>query len=199
MGIAPEVPVVLLYTRFFEFSQEKLHYLLAEIHNQRPEVKFLVVGKGRQGEEELLLAAGKKHSFAEALVLAGWVEPQLLPAHLAAADLAIYPFADTLVNRTKCPAKLTEILLAGRAVVADRVGQIAEYVADGSSGILCDPDNWQEMVRQVLRLVDDPQWRAELGAAGSRYLREQFSWSDYAVKLEGLYTACLTGIARQQG
>ena len=57
MGIAPETPVVLLYTRFFEFSQEKLHCLLAELLRQIPGVRFLVVGKGRMGEEDLLLAA----------------------------------------------------------------------------------------------------------------------------------------------
>ena len=46
-GIAAHAPVVLLYTRFFEFSQEKLHFLFAEICRQVPEVRFLVVGKGR--------------------------------------------------------------------------------------------------------------------------------------------------------
>ena len=192
MGIAPETPVVLLYTRFFEFSQEKLHFLLAEIFRQIPGVRFLVVGKGRLGEEELLLAAGRKMGFAPALVMAGWVEPISLPDHLAAGDLALYPFSNTLVNRTKCPAKLTEILLAERAVIADNVGQLAEYIDPGRSGILCDPDNWEEMANQAVRLLNDPELRRTVGESGGRYLRERFRWFDFAQRLDNLYVECVS-------
>ncbi len=192
MGIAPETPVVLLYTRFFEFSQEKLHFLLAEIFRQIPGVRFLVVGKGRMGEEDLLLAAGRKMGFAPALVMAGWVEPVSLPDHLAAGDLALYPFSDTLVNRTKCPAKLTEILLAEKAVIADNVGQLAEYIDPGRSGILCVPDNWEEMANQAVRLLNDPEQRRAVGESGGRYLRERFRWFDFAQRLDNLYVECVS-------
>ena len=125
LGIDRATPVVLLYTRFFEFSQEKLHWLFGDIHRQVPGVRFLVVGKGRANEEEQLAAAARSGGFAGSLIMAGWVEPEQLADYLAAGDVAVYPFADTLVNRCKCPAKLTELLLAGCPVVADRVGQLA--------------------------------------------------------------------------
>ena len=192
LGIAPQVPVLLLYTRFFEFSQEKLHFLFFQIHRELPQVRFLVVGKGRSGEEDLLLAAAREKGFADALVMAGWVEPEALPDYLAAGDLALYPFADNLVNRTKCPAKLTELLLAGKAVVADRVGQLEEYIDVGRSGLLCAPDDWQEMADHAIRLLRDPQRRAELGAEGRRYLRGRFNWRDFAQKLDRFYAQYLT-------
>lgn len=187
VGIAFDVPVVLLYTRFFEFSQEKLHFLFAGIFSQMPQVRFLVVGKGRGGEEGLLLAAGRERGFSAALVMVGWVDPVEIPHYLASADVAIYPFADTLVNRTKCPAKLTELLLAERAVVADSVGQLTEYIEPDHSGILCDPDDWQEMVDRTVALLQDPVRRQDLGVAGRRYLVENFSWRLFAERLSGFY------------
>jgi glycosyltransferase involved in cell wall biosynthesis len=187
LGIAPEAPVVLLYTRFFEFSQEKLYYLFTEIFRQLPQVRFLVVGKGRHGEEEALRRAARESGFDAALVMAGWVEPESIPDHLAAGDVALYPFADTLVNRTKCPAKLTEILLAQKAVVADRVGQLAEYIDDGRSGILCDPDDWQEMAQRTVELLRSPEQRRLLGDAGCRYLQERFDWGEAASRLTEFY------------
>lgn len=187
LGIPREAPVLLLYTRFFEFAQEKLYFILGEIFKRVPTVRFLVVGKGRNREEELLAKAAGEGGFAPALVPAGWVEPGDIPDYLAAGDVAIYPFADTLVNRAKCPAKLTELLRLGIPVVADRVGQLAEYIKPEVSGILCDPEDWEEMAAQTVRLLGHPEERGALGAAGRRFLLERFNWRDRAGSLERFY------------
>ncbi len=197
LGIAPDTPVVLLYTRFFEFEQDRLASVFAEIHRRLPAVRFLVVGQGRHGEEAQLLAAGREAGFAEDLVMAGWVEPGDLPDYLAAGDVAIYPFSDTLVNRCKCPAKLTELLLAGCPVVGDRVGQVAEYIEAGRSGILCGPDAWQGMADQVVALLNDPSRRKELGLAGRGRLLQQFNWRQYAQRLAKFYRTVLSGTAER--
>ena len=186
-GIPMNAPVVLLYTRFFEFGQEKLYWLFDRVHERVPEVRFLVLGKGRAGEEALLQAAAKERGFADALILGGWVEPSDLPDCLAAGDVAIYPFDDNLVNRTKCPAKLTELLLAERPVVADQVGQLVEYIEDGRSGVLCFPDDWEEMAARVVALLRDAAGRERLGRAGRAVLLEKFSWRLAAQKLDAFY------------
>jgi len=191
LGIPADAPVLLLYTRFFEFSQEKLHFLFAEIYRRIPQVRFLVVGKGRDNEEKLLLRAGAERGFSPALVMAGWVDPTELPDYLAAGDVAIYPFADTLINRSKCPAKLTELLRAEVAVVADNVGQLAEYIKPGVSGILCNPDDWQEMAEQAAELLLDRDKRQQLGKAGRRYLLMRYNWKDFTARLEAFYEESL--------
>ncbi len=193
LGISPGAPVVLLYTRFFEFSQDKLYFVCTEIWRQVPDVRFLVVGKGRNYEESLLVDYCNTKGFGSSLVMGGWLHPSDIPSYLAAADVAIYPFSDTLVNRSKCPAKLTEILRAGVPVVADNVGQLAEYVKPGVSGVLCDPENWGEMSGQVVRLLSDRDTRRSLGAAGRRFLLDTFDWNIYASRLNGLY--CSSGNA----
>jgi len=191
-SIPSEAPVVLLYTRFFEFSQEKLHAICAGVHRQVPAAHFLVVGKGRHDEEVLLRDAAERLGFAGVLRLAGWVEPAELPGYFAAADLAIYPFAENLVNRCKCPAKLTELLRAGVPVVADRVGQVAEYIRDEETGILCDPENWQDMAARTVELLHDPEERRLLGAAGRLYLLEHFNWQLFTLRLQAFYLETVT-------
>lgn len=189
LGIAAEIPVVLLYTRFFEFSQDKLHSVCAEIWRHVPDVRFLVVGKGRDGEESMLVEYCRTEGFDSALVMAGWLQPDEIPSYLAAGDVALYPFSDTLINRSKCPAKLTEILRAGVPVVADSVGQLAEYIKPGVSGILCDPGNWKEMADCAVRLLLDRRAGQALGAAGRTYLLDRFNWNEYAAKLDNVYRA----------
>lgn len=187
LGLATGTPVVLLYTRFFEFSQERLYKVFAGIYHHVPTVRFLVVGKGRNREEELLMLAAHEQGFGEALIMTGWLEPEVIKKYLAAADVAVYPLDDTLINRAKCPAKLTELLVAGVAVVADRVGQAAEYIQSPHSGILCNPASAEEMVKEVVRLILDPQARLKLGETGRTRLLECFNWHAAAAKLDKFY------------
>lgn len=187
LGIAGNAPVVLLYTRFFEFSQDDLHRIFAGLFRKVPGIRFLVVGKGRNREEELLAAAARAQGFADSLHIAGWVEPDELPHWFAAGDVALYPFADTLVNRAKCPAKLTELMRAGVPVVADRVGQIAEYAEDGISGILCRPGAPDEMIARTAGLLADPVRRRAVGAAGRERILSRFNWRDAAARLDAFY------------
>lgn len=191
LGISYETPVVLLYTRFFEFSQERLYQVFSDIFFRVPTVCFLVVGKGRNNEEERLTASAKVMGFDTALVMAGWIEPEKLPDYLAAGDVAIYPLEDNLTNRAKCPAKLTELLLAGVPVIADCVGQATEYIADGISGILCDPNNPAQMVDKTVRLLLEPENRKKYAADGKRFLLERFVWSDAVAKLDQFYRSII--------
>jgi glycosyltransferase involved in cell wall biosynthesis len=183
LGIAPESQVLLLYTRFFEFAQERLYLLFAEIRRLAPKLHLLVVGQGRNREEALLLEASERMGFHEVLSVTGWVEPDEIPDCLAAANMAVYLLDDTLLNRAKCPAKLTELLMAGIPVVADKTGQAAEYMESGKTGILCKPGDWQEMAAAVYFLSGDALTRREIGEAGRQYLLKNFSWRNYVEKL----------------
>ena len=186
-GISPDAPVLLLYTRFFEFDQERLYRVLDGIYRRLPSVRFLVVGKGRLREEERLIAASLVMGYRDALVSAGWVEPAELPDYLAAGDLAIYPFADTMVNQAKCPAKLTELLSAGVPVVADRVGQIPEYLAPELHSLLCATGDVYEMVEKCVELLTDEERRRKASLLVRGFILANFSWRDYSQRLDNLY------------
>ncbi|TYO96062.1 glycosyltransferase involved in cell wall biosynthesis [Geothermobacter ehrlichii] len=190
-GIPAEGPVVLLYTRFFEFEQERLHRVLTQLAAQRKDISFLVVGKGRNREEDRLQDVAERCGFADRLVMAGWVQPEEIPDYLAAADVALYPLDDTLYNRSKCPAKLTEIIRAGCPVVADRVGQVAEYLPSDRLGITCSPGDVQDMVDGVLDLLAHPAKRRRMGRAARHHLLENFSWRGAAGELDRFYRRCL--------
>jgi glycosyltransferase involved in cell wall biosynthesis len=150
LGIEENAPLLLLYTRFFEFRQDRLHRLFAAVHAALPQTRFLVVGRGPSREDEQLLQAAEQLGFRSALVMTGWVEPELLPELFACADLAVYPFEDTPVNRAKCPAKLTELLRSGIPVVADKVGQIPEYLSPQLQLFLCEPDETELMTQHCV-------------------------------------------------
>ena len=188
LGIG-DVPVALLYTRFFEFSSARALAIMRGVLDKAPGTQWLIVGKGLFGEEEQLLAMARERGLAKRIVYAGWVPPQQLPAYFALAQIAIYPFDDTLVNRCKCAVKLTDLLAAGVPVVADRVGQNREYIEDGASGLLVTPGDTGAFVSAVVRVLRDSELAAQLGAAAQERMRSEYAWRTLAENVERTYVS----------
>ena len=187
--LPPDAPVVLVYTRFFEYGVTRLVQVLAAISAARPETRFLVVGNGLYGEEKELLAQASGHAALKALVYAGWPGDAALPDIFAASDLALYPLDDTLVNRAKSPAKLLQLLAAGVPVVADAVGQATVYVggAQVGGGVLTPPETPAAMAQAAVALLDDAERRATLGRQARAWVRQHYAWPTLAERLEAVY------------
>jgi FkbM family methyltransferase len=73
-----------------------------------------------------------------------------------------------------------EAMMFSRPVVSCRAGGIPEVVADGETGLLVEPDDVAGLRDALLRLVDDPELRARMGAAGRERFEREFD-NDVAV------------------
>ncbi len=170
-----DLPVILLYTRFFEFGVERIIQILKAILVKK-EVRLLVVGKGRFNEEERLLNLAERERIADKIIYAGWLRVKEIPDYMAASAVAIYPYDDTLLNRSKCSVKLIELMAYGKAIVADAVGQNKEYIIHGESGLLANPGNSAEFVSLVLKTITDKTLRDRLGINARNRVFNQFNW-----------------------
>ncbi|HLF27166.1 MAG TPA: glycosyltransferase family 4 protein [Anaerolineae bacterium] len=182
-------PTILLYTRFFEFNIERVLSVFGCVLQSVPEARLLVVGQGLFGEEQTLLAQAQASGWGDRVEYAGWIDPAQLPAAFARADTAIYPFDDTLLNRTKCPVKLTELLAAGVPVVADAVGQMGEYIRHNATGLLIPSGDVAAMATALVSLLNDQKRARELGEAAARDIRARFGWNRLAKEVEQAYGA----------
>lgn len=68
-----------------------------------------------------------------------------------------------------------EAMASGCPVIASEVGGIPELIVDGQSGLLCPPGDDLKLARQIRRLVDDSDLRADLGEAARRRAEEEFT------------------------
>lgn len=68
-----------------------------------------------------------------------------------------------------------EAIAAGSPVVATRVGGVPEFLSDGKSALLVDPDDPLSLMRAIRRIHDDPSLRTRLISEGKR-LAELFDW-----------------------
>jgi len=121
----------------------------------------------------------------------GWIEHQRVPTYLAAADVAIYPYRDTLINRAKCSIKILEYMAMGKAIVTTRVGQNLEYLQDGRSGILAEPGDANAFAQALIRLLTDPALARRLGQNAAQRIQDHFTWPRHIPTIEQAYRLAL--------
>ncbi len=68
-----------------------------------------------------------------------------------------------------------EAMAHGRPVVASAVGGLVDLVEDGVNGLLVPPGDVAALRAAVVRLLEDPELRARLGAVGRERARERLS------------------------
>ena len=182
-----EAPVVLWFTRFIEAPPDRVVGILGQIVRRCPEAKFLVVGAGLRGEEGFFQRSLVRAGLASKVMQTGWVEPENLADYFAAADVAIYPLEDSLVNRAKCPAKLALLLSYGLPVVADAVGQAREYIVHNESGLLVSNGSEETFAATVTRLLQDHPLRQRMAYSAKERMRKIFGWDILVAQALGAY------------
>ncbi len=190
-GDGDRPPTLLLYTRFFEFDPARPLEVLDRLRRDRPALRLVVAGKGLHGEEQRFLDAARSRGLAEAVDYRGWVEPEAVADLFRAADVALYPFDDTLINRSKSSFKLLELMQAGLPVVAEAVGQNAEVIEDGTSGRLVPSGDIEAFAAAVGALLADAGRRRAMGAAARERIERHYSWARQVVALEAVYRRAL--------
>jgi glycosyltransferase involved in cell wall biosynthesis len=123
------------------------------------------------------------------VILTGWVDHARTPDYLAAADLAVYPYRDSLVNRAKCSAKIIEYMAMGLPIVASRVGQNVEYIEHGTSGLLAEPGDADPFAQMMLAVLADPQRAKAMGQAARQRVWARFDWDRLGETVEQAYQA----------
>jgi glycosyltransferase involved in cell wall biosynthesis len=175
---------ILLYTRFFEYEIRQFVSIVKLVSDVLSDVKFIVVGKGEFEEDEQLKKLLASERLERFVTMVGWIDHKEIPKYLALADVAIYPFDDTLLNRSKCPGKLIELMEAGKPIVAHAVGQIKEYIENEISGILVRSNDDRNFSAQILRLLTDNSLRKKLSDNAKVQIMTRFSWDDIIQTVE---------------
>jgi glycosyltransferase involved in cell wall biosynthesis len=153
------------------------------------DARFLLVGYG-----ELLgptRAAAEEAGVTDRVVFTDRVPVDDVPAYVDACDVAVAPMTPNRDGSDffNSPVKVFEYMAAGKAIVASRLGQIAEVIEEGETGLLVAPDSPGELAAAILRLARDPGLRRRLGEAARRAAVERHTWRRNAARVVETYDA----------
>jgi len=173
---------VLLYLGSLK-ARKNLPVLLQALRlmlQEQDDISLVLVGRG-ESEGALRLQA-RDLGLEEAVRFVGFV-PE-------AEKVSWYNLADVFV----LPSRLegfglvaAEAMACGKPVVASRAGALPEVVADGETGLLCDPADPADFARAILHLLRDRNLARAMGQAGLERVARLFQWDECARRTLALY------------
>jgi starch synthase (maltosyl-transferring) len=186
LGIDASVPLVLQIGRLTpQKGYDLLIAAMPAVRERHPEVRLLCVGDGP--DLELLEALAASHHMENRIYFAGHRED--VPDLLAAADLIV------LASRSEgMPYSLLEAMGMGMAVVATRIGGIAEVVEDETTGVLVPAESPPALASAIIDLLGDEPRRARLGSAARSVVMQRFTAAATAESVVELYQRCVDAI-----
>jgi glycosyltransferase involved in cell wall biosynthesis len=157
---------------------------VAMLKDAQPNLKVIIFGQGPLDTE--LRQQTADLGLGGTVQFAGFRDD--LDDYMACLDLLVHPaLAEGLgVATLKASA-------AGVAVVGFAAGGLSEAIADGETGLLVPPRDVEALGAAIAKLVESPDLRSELGAAGRARMQSEFSIDAMVDKHVQLYEAILSG------
>ncbi len=154
-------------------------------------VQLRIVGRGRKRQMKLLRKRARKLGVEENVVVETAVKHKQIPALIQTADICIAPLSynDRNVTQGCCPLKIIEYMAGGKAIVAANLPVVRELVTEGAEALLFEPDNPEDLARQVLKFLGNNEMREEYGRSAQQRAQQQLTWEIAQQKLIAVYNA----------
>ena len=152
----------------------------AKLRTERDVELILVTKPVPGGRTERLI---DKLSIGDAVRFAHGLSDADLVDLMGSAEVACVP---SLYEGFSLPT--AELMACGTPLVVSRAGAIPEVVGpDGECADLVTPGDVGELLHALEAMLDDPERRERMGAAGRRRVEELFSWRAVAQKVARAY------------
>jgi len=164
---------------------EFLPPLLERLAARRPDVCLLIVGDGplrSQLEGEL-----RARKVLQNAIFTGSVPHEEVAALIRHFDAALAPYGEPSGHSFYfSPLKLFEYMACAVPVVGASIGQVAEVISDGETGLLYAPGELDAFDAACERLLADPPLRRRLGRAAAVHVRTRYTWDGNAARIAAL-------------
>lgn len=194
-GLDPFRPVIGFFARSLEAVRGFDRFVQAAtlLASRASDLQVLAVGAPVTvyGNEGRHLPGGV--SFAETVlrasslpasrfVLPGFLPRRAMHALMDASDVAVFPIYEGAGTWG-----LFEALAGGTPIVASDRCFVPELIEDGRNGLMVDPDSPEALAEAIARLLDDPELRSRIGAAGRLTIADRYSVEAAARAYEGVF------------
>ena len=182
-----DMPLILFTGRFVE--RKGIRELLAAaalVLNKRPETRFVLAGGHRHCDGASMARYWMPEElsvFGDRIHFTGWLSADELAVWYRRADILVVPSWYEPFGMV-----VLEGMLYGLPILASNIGGPAEILEQERTALLVPPRNPVALAHGLLRLIDDPLLRRQLGLAAARAVREEWSYVRAVQKMKTVYS-----------
>lgn len=149
-----------------------------ELH---PDARFMIVGRGTLENELKALAA--ELGVESAVRFVGFIPNHELPDYLSTMDV----YVSTSLSDAGIAASTAEAMACGVPVVITNSGENSSWIDDGETGFLVPVSDPGKLAKGIIRLLDAPELREQIGIAGQKVIAERNDYYREMAKMDTLY------------
>lgn len=146
---------------------------LAALRQLRPDAqaRLRIIGGGPLAET--LARQVKQLGLEDVVEFVAGMPPDEIPAALCALSALVLPSRSTPLWQEQLGRVLLEAMAVGVPVIGARSGAIPEVIGDG--GLVFDEGDVNQLVEALCKVVDDPDLRQQLVAAGQTHVHSRYT------------------------
>ncbi|HWC26156.1 MAG TPA: glycosyltransferase family 4 protein [Solirubrobacteraceae bacterium] len=164
---------------------------LARLHERRRDWHATFMGDGEVLDDMRALAGAL--GIAEHVEFTGWVEHDIVGRVLSTSDVCLAPDPRNPLNDVSSMIKISEYMAMGRPIVSYDLMESRVGAADAA--IYATANDEADFARAIEQLLDDPERRARMGAAGRERALAILAWERQERSLLAAYERALGAAA----
>ncbi|MBN2477081.1 MAG: glycosyltransferase family 4 protein [Pirellulales bacterium] len=147
--------------------------LAAAVRVRDPEIRFLVVGTGRE-EAKVRSVAKELDVWQKSFFIHPPIPKTDMPPILSAADMATSVFLDVRQMWNNSASKVYDAMAAGRPIAINHEGWWADLIRQTECGLVLDPHDLEASADAMVAALHNRSWLTRAGAAARRVGEERF-------------------------
>jgi glycosyltransferase involved in cell wall biosynthesis len=157
-----------------------------QLTDKYPELTYNVIGEGQR--EDKLRRIISRYGLTDSVKLLGHVSDERLETEIANASMFVLPCVKTdNGNRDGIPVSLMEAMAMETTPISTRISGVPELITHEESGLLIEPRNPEQLAEGISTLIEDPQYRKELGQAARQKIIAEFNLKTQTKELETIF------------
>jgi lipopolysaccharide/colanic/teichoic acid biosynthesis glycosyltransferase len=184
LGLSPETPVIGYVGRIVrDKGISELVEAYRIVRRRFPETRLLLLGGWETGDP-VPEAAREFIETDPGVIFAGHVSDP--SAHYQVMDIFALP-----TYREGFPTVVLEASASAKPVVATHATGAVDAVVDGTTGLLVQIGDVEQLAAAFVRLMEDPELAQRMGAAGRARVLRHFTTEEVCRELAGFYRSLL--------
>lgn len=169
----------IVYTGMLNDRKDGVNYLIKAFRRIAMEFSdfklFLVGAPANLNLEMSYREMVERFNLQDKVVFMGKVPNHIVPELLVNASILVLPRPNSKQAMHGFPTKLGEYLATGNPVVVTSVGEIPQYLKDGESAFIAEPDDEDSLYNKIREAIQNYERAKQIGQKGKEVAEKSFN------------------------